>query len=165
MKLSDIKTDGLESRFWSKVDKSNDKSDCWMWTAGRDDWGYGLISMRRTHQIKRNDKIRAHRLAYLLTYGEIPDGLLVCHTCDNPACCNPSHLWLGTNADNIRDMWDKGRRNQRGEAHPRAKLTQRDVDEIRARYRPWVVTQKALAREYGVGQPIIGKIINYQHWI
>lgn len=158
MKLSDIKTDGLASRFWSHVDKSNDKSDCWMWTSGRDDWGYGRVEIRRKDNA--HIKMKAHRVAYLLTYGEIPDGLCVCHTCDNPA-----HLWVGNHADNMRDAANKGRfALRRGEVHPRAKLTQRAVDTIRARYKPRVVTQTKLAREYGVGQAIICKIINYQNW-
>ncbi len=84
-------------RFWSKVDKSG---DCWLWRGSVNPQGYGTFSF--------GGKSRgAHRVSYLLSKGEIGDGLCVCHTCDNPPCVNPDHLWLGTQADNMRDMGSK----------------------------------------------------------
>lgn len=88
-----------EERFWLAVDTSG---DCWLWTKATDRDGYGKI-------LVDGKRIGAHRLSYLLHYGEIPNGLHVMHTCDNPPCVRPEHLTLGTMADNIRDSIAKGR--------------------------------------------------------
>jgi len=137
-----------EERFWSKVDRSAGPDACWPWTAftyggyGRFDWG------------------TAHRAAWKLTVGPIPHGMCVCHHCDNPPCVNPSHLFLGTNRDNIADRDAKGRqakgvrngghlypeRLRRGETCYNAKLTEPDVMAIRAS----TETNGALARRYSM---------------
>jgi hypothetical protein len=94
----------LEDRFWSKVDQSGGERACWPWTAGTVRHGYGRISVP-----PRGHSVRAHRLAYELTFGPVKDGWAVLHACDNPPCCNPFHLFLGSQADNVRDMHFKGR--------------------------------------------------------
>lgn len=97
-------------------------------------------------------------MAYELTYGDIPEGLLVCHKCDNRKCCNPSHLFLGTIADNLRDMRDK-KRHLFGERAPQAKLTDAQVEEIRTRYAQGGIMQKDLAVEYRISRAQLSRII------
>lgn len=97
----------VAERFWPKVDKNGpvvraELGPCWVWTGCQDDRGRGQISAP-------GGKVRVHRLAWTLCNGEIPGGSSVLHRCDNPRCVNPEHLFLGTQADNIHDMWSKGR--------------------------------------------------------
>ena len=97
-----------EIRFWPKVNKDGPihpklKTRCWVWTAGVSRFGYGELA------IGGGKKIRAHRFAWVLSHGPVPNGLFVLHRCDNPPCVNPEHLWLGTRVDNIADMVAKGR--------------------------------------------------------
>jgi hypothetical protein len=89
----------LEERFWSKVDVCG-PDECWEWTAYRLPAGYGTFGRPTT---------TTHRIAWQLTNGPIPEGMFVCHKCDNPPCVNPAHLFVGTQQDNLRDMWSKGR--------------------------------------------------------
>jgi len=108
-KVSKEKTEKL---FWDKVDKTpglGPKGTCWEWTAGKNNGGYGHFA-ESVFSGKR--KIwKAHRFSYFLERGSIPDGMLICHTCDNRSCCNPDHLWAGSAKDNSDDMFSKGRRN------------------------------------------------------
>lgn len=85
-------------RFWNNVIKNPE--GCWGWRAYKDPNGYGQMSVMGKLQ-------RAHRISYTLHYGVIPKGMMVCHKCDNPECTNPDHLFLGTNADNMRDAYKK----------------------------------------------------------
>jgi len=90
-------------RLWNKVAKTS-PDECWPWKAYRNGCGYGTIQCD-------GRSLLAHRVVYELTVGPIPPGMNVLHSCDNPACCNPDHLWTGTQADNIADMYAKGRGN------------------------------------------------------
>lgn len=89
-------------RFWSKVNKSTEENGCWTWTGCKDGNGYGMFTLGGRPQ-------RAHRVAFEQWYGNIPPGQLACHRCDNPSCCNPEHLFLGSAGDNNRDRARKGR--------------------------------------------------------
>lgn len=132
---------------------------CWPWRGTVDDRptsGYGLISCNRAQH-------RAHRVAYEIFVGLIPDGLEICHHCDNPPCCNPRHLYAGTSDDNHRDMVLRDR-STRGERNAQAKLTQSQVDEIRRRYACEGIMQKQLAVEYGVSKATICNIIKRKVW-
>lgn len=143
--------------FWDSVTKS---SGCWEWTGWRDRLGYGRLRFERQW-------IGAHRAAWILTNGPIPPGLFVLHHCDNPPCCNPAHLHLGTARDNTQDMIAHGRlmlNRPSGERRSDAKLTEAQVRDIRARFRPYVVTRAQLAREYGVSPGAIKHVVNRSTW-
>jgi hypothetical protein len=158
----------LEERFWSKVMRGAD-GECWEWQGGRDH-GYGSIG-------RGKGSVRANRLSWELHNGPIPDGKHVLHTCDNRSCCNPAHLYIGTDVENARDRVERGR--AKGPSGPivRApgwnrkvrdddrrggirKFTDEREQEIAARYRAGGVSKSALAREYGVSQPTITAIVN-----
>jgi len=96
----------VEKRFWGKVQKTD---SCWIWTGGTNGHGYGSLVIDHTG----NHRIYAHRLSWIIHYGEILNGLQVLHKCDNPLCVNPEHLFLGTQKDNMDDMMAKGRKAKR----------------------------------------------------
>jgi hypothetical protein len=145
------------TRFWEKVDKRG-PDECWKWQAVIDKNGYGGF---RLH----GHFVKAHRAAYELFCGQIPDGMCVCHSCDNRACVNPAHLWLGTLADNNHDRDQKGRdRNLRGEEHHSSRFSEQEIEDIRALYATGQFTYRQLARRYGVSKSSIGCIIRHQTW-
>lgn len=116
-------------------------------------------------------KVGAHRLVYEHFYGPIPDGMLVCHHCDNPPCLNPEDFFIGTDADNSRDMAQKGRSHKtygqtwsRGEKNSHVKLTADQVYIIREKYRTGDYTYKELGKECGVNTSQIGRIVNNKSW-
>lgn len=122
-------------------------SGCWVWIKSRNNKGYGVTSFGNLKQY-------AHRASYSHFVGKIPKGVEVCHRCDNPACINPDHLFLGTHADNMRDSVAKGRaRNQvmHGTDHPMALLTAKDVKYIRSSHR----SMKSMAEELGVAYSVV----------
>lgn len=118
----------LPDRFWSRVDKLNSQNGCWLWTGYCGDYGYGEIGINRKVEY-------THRYSWIIKNGPIPVGLFVLHSCDNPPCCNPDHLFLGTHKKNMEDCRSKGRNfTPRGEANGRTRLKNKDILKIRALY-------------------------------
>lgn len=143
----------LGDRFWLRVDKSG---DCWLWLGARRASGHGVVA-RGGHQ---GGMLGAHRVAWELTNGTVPDGLQVCHRCDNPPCVNPAHLFLGTQGDNMRDMHAKGRNaalETVGERNGNARLTDEQIYAIRQASKD--VKTSDLARRYGVTTHHIRRIV------
>lgn len=155
-------TQTIEERFWSKVDRSGPVmraglEPCWLWTAARDKrTGYGVFAL------PEEPAARASRVAWTLTFGEIPSGMLVRHVCDNPPCVRPGHLLLGTVADNSRDCVERGR-SARGERHGRAVMTQEKADALRVE-RAEGMTQLGLASKYGISRATVRQILDGLTW-
>ncbi len=144
----------LEQRFWAAVGKSD---GCWTWHGSKTAAGYGTLGSRETH-------VYAHRYSYALVHGPIPSGLHILHHCDNPPCVNPAHLFLGTHQDNMRDMRDKGRNYAAaGEAHPRAKITENDVIDMRSLWALGAL-MRDLAAEYGLDDSTVFDIVRGNSW-
>lgn len=131
----------LEQRFNSRVLRGA-PDECWSWTGSALASGYGQIRVE-------GKTTTAHRVAWALAHGAIPAGQVVCHKCDNPVCCNPAHLFLGTPKDNVQDMIQKGRKAKSHAPHTRMrKLTDDAVRAIRKDTRPAHI----VAHEYGVDE-------------
>lgn len=158
---------GRRGDFWSKVDRSAGDGVCWPWIGSVGSGGYGQVRVGGV-------LLKAHRRAWALANGEpVGAGVVVLHTCDNPACCNPAHLKRGTQQENIADMkakgrarsgpdhiWSRNRRRAKGEANGNAKLTAADVRGIRASSG----NKRAIAARYGVSDVLIGKVIRREVW-
>lgn len=147
---------------------------------------YGTIEIYDSSYKGKKRKIRAHRASYEAFHGLIPAGLYVCHSCDVPLCVNPEHLWLGTAKDNSEDMIKKGRSlkgrpsplkgkpsplkgrkgisKNMGSQHPRAKLTEEQVLEIRSLHSTKKLSYVDLARQFKVSDNLIGKIVRRERW-
>lgn len=152
--------------FWAKVHKTD---YCWEWTASVDHGGYGKVGTN-------SGKFwSAHRFSWELVYGPVPEGLKVCHKCDNRRCVRPDHLFLGTQAENLADMRAKHRhscgaphsaalrnRNTHGEHNPQARLTKGQVLQIRAL--KGTLTQEQLASNFGVSRGCVYGILSRRTW-
>ena len=132
----------MDERFWKSVEKTN---GCWFWTGYRNPAGYGrLTRFGRT--------LGAHRYSWMISRGD-PGPLDVLHKCDQRNCVRPDHLFLGTQADNVRDMDEKGRRRVlRGERHGRSVISDREVDQLRRLFDGGGYSLRALAKAYGVSR-------------
>ena len=147
----------IEERFWPKVDKSG---ECWVWT-GSTNGKYGTIG--------RGSRLAgiayAHRVSWELANGAIPDGLDVCHHCDNPPCVRPDHLFLGTRSENMHDAARKGHmwRDITGARNPRASLTPTIAIAVRAACAAGA-RQVDVARSFGIGQSQVSRIVRRATW-
>lgn len=171
----------LQILFWSKVNKDGPTPDhqphlgpCWLWTGGKTTAGYGTLGIGGKQRY-------AHRIAWKLSNGDIPDGLYVCHKCDRPGCVRESHLFLGTPKENTCDARDKGRLEQqtqtlkrlwrekwnvtqRGENNPGHKLTNETVLEIRRTYKKGVFGFKSICKKFGISFGVAQRIIYRKSW-
>lgn len=141
----------------------NNATGCWEWIGcKRGGYGRTIIGSRRDGTRKT---ITTHRLSYLIFHGEIPYGMEVCHRCDNPACINPDHLFVGTRQDNIDDRERKGRNIVKtGEQHPRSKLSKKSVKNARWERAYHKTSFQKLADKYGVSKKTIQNAINGITW-
>lgn len=142
--------DKIKKRFWNKVKKGD---DCWEWVGAKLRGGYGSF------RVNRKNTIQAHRFSYQINKGNISKGLYVLHTCDNPSCVNPKHLWCGTQLENMKDCYNKGR-VAKGEKAWNCKLKQTQVEEIKRKYSKGNITQRKLAQQYNIDPSHISRIVN-----
>lgn len=140
------------ARFLTFIDKQD--SGCWIWMGGKNASGYGLFSIGRKLRL-------AHRMSWEFTYGFSPDNLVICHRCDNRACVNPEHLFLGDNKDNAKDKMKKGRHIQ---SYGNTKLTISDILEIRELWLTGNYSQIELAKKFNVGHSCINRVIDRNKW-
>jgi hypothetical protein len=148
-------------QFWARVNKNGpipahvpELGPCWLWGGYVNKRGYGQYTRRQ---------FRTHRIAYALAHGPIPDGMVVCHRCDNPTCVRLDHLFLGTDNDNVQDRVTKQRQGRSpGERNGSAKLSERDVAAIRAL--KGQMFQREIAEQFGVTQTCVSKIHRGKRW-
>lgn len=139
--------------FWDRVLKTD---GCWLWSGPKRPDGYGRVG-------SGNGRVLAHRMSWILTNGDIPEGMFVCHHCDNPPCVRPDHLFLGTATDNNRDAASK-KRMQYGSGRYNSKLDEQSVRMIRLKAHAGM-SQHDIAREYGVHVMTVNKAVRGTKWI
>lgn len=155
MKAFHIRDRSEAARFWEHVDQRG-PDECWPWKGAGNRWGYGMCGYA-------GKQSNASRVAYIMIHGDIADRkLVVCHSCDNPICCNPIHLWLGTAGDNIRDCNAKKRRPYlTGAAHHRttAKFSDDQVREMRRLHLEDGISKSEIGRRVGTDSSTVSKIV------
>jgi hypothetical protein len=152
-------TESVAARFWAGIERGSE-AECWPWRRHCDTGGYGVIGIG-------GRLIKAHRVAYAIAYGHTPGDMCVLHRCDNPCCCNPAHLTLGTQQDNIADMVGKGRVRTRprfGEENPGARLTEEQVRAMRAQRAAARTPYYVLARQFGVSTMTVLRACKGESW-
>jgi len=140
---------------WKQINRKSE-DECWEWIGKSLSKGYGHLRIN-------NKDCYSHRMVYIETYGSIPEGLCILHTCNNPKCCNPKHLYVGTHADNMEQMSKDGRSNM-GEKHPNSRLSNQIIIKIRFLYSTGKYSQKCLGKMVGVSQGQISRIIKKDGW-
>jgi hypothetical protein len=144
-------------RFFKFISAQSHPNDCWEWLGVKSHQGYGNFTFN-------NHPVRAHRFSWELHGGTIPEGLLVCHHCDNPSCVNPLHLYVGTHVDNNNDTIKRGRNiDRKGSKHPCSVVTEKIALEIRSKSKQGQTGQE-LSREYGLCEATISNIKNRKSW-
>ena len=144
--------------FINHIDRSAGSNGCWVWKRGTTFGGYGCLNFNRK-------TTRTHRLMWILTTGPIPPDVELCHTCDNPPCCNPNHLFPGTHLENMQDMHKKNRNRQpKGERNAWAKLTAAKVTLMRELYASGRFSFRSLAKEFGVSKTQARYIVHRRKW-
>lgn len=138
--------------------KKNNRTQCWEWT-GCLCAGYGRVQERPGHKAL----ILAHRLSWQLANGPIPKGLSILHKCDNPPCVNPKHLYAGTSSDNMKDAWDRGRKNNNCHRGPRNPMAKYDVEFIR-KIRASKKSLSKISKEFGINKSYVGQIRQRIRW-
>lgn len=152
----DVKAARDRARFDAFVEKTSGDDSCWTWIGSRDRDGYGFFYLNGKHR-------RAHRVAYEFAYGAL-DAEVVRHNCDNPSCVRPSHLLPGTQKENLRDAYSRGRKCDVGEANCAAKMTAAKVVEMRELHATGRYTQTRLAAMFGINQTVVSDIIRRKSW-
>ena len=159
----------ISKSFWDHVD-IGESDECWEWQRSKTPNGYGRL--RYTIERNKYTNLYAHRYAWELVNGPIPDGMFILHKCDNPSCVNPSHLYLGTQSDNIRDRVIRGRNGHPPEDTPKrvgsqvsvARFKEEEIPVIRDLYASGKISIRGLARKYDVSPSVIHSIIHRVTW-
>jgi len=146
--------DKREKRFWDCVAFGIGNA-CWLWTKTKNDNGYGVTNFK-------GHRTTSHRISYILTKGKPPEGMVVMHSCDNRLCCNPAHLSVGTQKENIQEMHKKGRAGDTrnfGHKNGTTKYTDAQCQEMRRLHKEEKMTQTAISKKFGLAQSHVSRII------